>query len=187
MTVGADRDQSNGLGVTRNHPDVTSVGRWLRALKLDEIPQLWNVVRGEMEFVGPRPIADSLSELLSREIPSFGQRYLAKPGLTSVGQISIVENRTGGALLDDWRRRHESEIHHLEHRSVGYDLVVIVLTVIYVLRRATWELAKKTSRAITSSCDAACLEAVALDLPVDRGGRDPEESGRLRRGSLADA
>ena len=134
MTVGADRDSNNGLGVTREHPDVTGVGRRLRALKLDEIPQLWNIVRGDMEFVGPRPIAESLVELLTKEIVGFEDRFRAKPGLTSVGQVSIVENGIGARLVADWQLRHEAEIHHLTYRSAGYDIVVVALTVAYLIR-----------------------------------------------------
>jgi lipopolysaccharide/colanic/teichoic acid biosynthesis glycosyltransferase len=188
MTVGADRNRANGLGVTRENPDVTSAGRWLRASKLDELPQLWNVVRGEMDFVGPRPIADSLVELLSREIPGFEARFRAKPGLTSVGQISIVENRVGHEVVDDWRRRHEAELHHLAHRSAAYDLVVIFLTVAYLVRRFCNEfgarLLRRTSEGEGST--GAAFEAVGLQLAIDGRSRDAEQAGGLARGAVAD-
>jgi lipopolysaccharide/colanic/teichoic acid biosynthesis glycosyltransferase len=189
MTVGADRNRANGLGVTREHPDVTSTGRWLRALKLDELPQLWNVVRGDMELVGPRPIADSLVELLSREIPGFDKRFRAKPGLTSVGQISIVENRLGHEIVDDWRRRHEAELHHLDHRSAAYDLVVIALTLAYLTRRMWRELGVRVigrSKPAPGS-PGAVPESVALELPIDGSSRDAQQAGGLGRGALADA
>lgn len=145
MTLGADRNEKNQLGVTLDHPEVTSVGRYLRALKLDELPQLWCVVRGQMEFVGPRPIARSLVDLLSAEIPGFEQRFRAKPGLTSVGQISIVENHTEAHLIEDWQRRFQAEMHHMEHRSARYDLVVITLTVVYLLRRLVRQIVPLTT------------------------------------------
>jgi putative colanic acid biosynthesis UDP-glucose lipid carrier transferase len=155
MTVGADRKRTNGLGVTREHPDVTAVGRWLRALKLDEIPQLWNVVRGEMELVGPRPIAEALVDLLAEEIPDFEHRFRAKPGLTSVGQILIVENEVGSELVADWRRRHEADIHLLGNRSAAYDLVVIGLTAAYLVRGLAREIGKKFERTATLRTRAA--------------------------------
>jgi lipopolysaccharide/colanic/teichoic acid biosynthesis glycosyltransferase len=188
MTVGAERNRRNEMGVTREHPDVTREGRWLRALKIDELPQLWNVVRGEMEFVGPRPIAGSLADLLSREVPGFERRFEAKPGLTSVGQISIVDNRSGAAVVSDWKRRHEAELHHLEHRSAAYDLLVIGLTVVFLVRRVLGEVGSRMALGSSSrsSSVAASAETVGLHLAVDGGGRDAEQTGGLGCRALAD-
>lgn len=135
MYEGADRDPKLARGVQASDPQVTAVGRILRRLKIDEIPQLWNVVRGEMSFVGPRPIAVSLHNELCAEIPGFASRLLVKPGLTSLGQICIDENAAPQSVVEDWRVRFEAEQHYLMRRSVRYDLVIIGLTVLYLLRK----------------------------------------------------
>jgi len=135
MTVGADQDPLLARAVTSASPEVTRVGRVLRELKLDEVPQLWNVVCGEMALVGPRPIAIPLYEYLEQVIPGFSERLSVHPGLTSLGQVCIEENASGEAVVSDWSIRFEGERHYLKHRSVGYDLVIIGLTARYCLRK----------------------------------------------------
>lgn len=137
MRDGADRDRSLALGVTRNCAQVTRIGKLLRETKLDELPQLWNVVRGEMAFVGPRPIAFELHERLSRSIPAFASRLDQRPGLTSLSQVTILENGHGDAIESDWARRFEADRHRASHAGMRYDLVIIALTVLYLARRAT--------------------------------------------------
>ncbi len=135
MTVGADRNPTLAHAVTSDCPEVTRIGRILRDLKLDELPQLWNVVRGEMVFVGPRPIAPSLQEYLESRIPDFGIRLSAPPGLTSLGQVCIDENESPDHVVQDWSVRFEAERHYLANRSVVYDLVIISMTAAYCLRK----------------------------------------------------
>ncbi|MGD2032097.1 MAG: sugar transferase [Gammaproteobacteria bacterium] len=141
MTVGADRDPTLAHAVTSDCPEITRVGRVLRDLKLDELPQLWNVVRGEMVFVGPRPIAPSLQEYLESHIPDFGIRLSAPPGLTSLGQVCIDENESPENVVQDWSVRFEGERHYLANRSIVYDLVIIGMTVVYCLRKVWRRLA----------------------------------------------
>lgn len=135
MRTGADKDVTRELGVTARDPMVTPIGRILRDTKLDELPQLWNVVRGEMRLVGPRPIGASLQARLEREIPGFRRRLALKPGLTNLGQVCVLENRTGEDLVEDWARRFEAEMHHARHRSAAYDLVMVGMTVLFALRK----------------------------------------------------
>jgi polysaccharide export outer membrane protein len=135
MSVGADRDPMLARAVTSSSPEVTRVGRYLRDLKLDELPQLWNILRGDMVFVGPRPIAPGLHEFLEHRIPGFAARLTVHPGLTSLGQVCIEENESVERVLEDWTVRFEAERHYLAHRSVTYDLVIIGMTVAYVLRK----------------------------------------------------
>ena len=133
MTVGSEDDTA--LGTTLANPAITSVGRFLRSLKLDELPQLWNIARGEMELVGPRPIPIALDEELRKHVANFALRYAVKPGLTSVSQVAVLDNKLDARLADDWRVRYEGEIHYIKNKSFAYDVVVLAMTVLYVVRK----------------------------------------------------
>jgi lipopolysaccharide/colanic/teichoic acid biosynthesis glycosyltransferase len=134
MSVGAE--EATALGTSRADPAITRLGRWLRELKLDELPQLWNVARGDMEFVGPRPIPIPLSEELRTKIPYFDLRYSVKPGLTNVSQVAVLDNKLEAQLVEDWALRFEGELHYIKNKSFAYDLVVLLMTVGYVLKKA---------------------------------------------------
>ena len=136
MRVGSDRNPVYEKGVAIDDPNVTWIGRFLRDTKLDELPQLWDVFRGQMEFVGPRPIAPRLNEMLAAQIPGFNTRYLVKPGLTNISQVSVLENALGDKTLDDWKLRFEGEEHYINHKSVSYDLILILMTIVFMIRKA---------------------------------------------------
>lgn len=137
MKPGADKNKTLGLGVTSSSPEVTWIGKYLRKLKFDEFPQLWNIVCGEMEFVGPRPIAPILYEKISAESPDFKSRRLSvRPGLTNLGQVSIEDNETGDTLMLDWEFRNETEYHYLEHKSISYDIILMGHTFLFLLHKA---------------------------------------------------
>lgn len=129
-------ESSTALGVDRRSTAVTRAGRILRRLKLDELPQLVNVACGHLNLVGPRPLPLALDEQLRAEIPGFAARYRVRPGLTSLAQVTLIDNSLGDRLIEDWRRRSEIEQHYARHRSMRYDAVVMLLTVSYVLRSA---------------------------------------------------
>jgi lipopolysaccharide/colanic/teichoic acid biosynthesis glycosyltransferase len=133
MLVGAERETA--LGTSQGNPAITAVGRWLRALKLDELPQLWNIARGEMELVGPRPIPVALDAELRKHIASFALRYAVKPGLTSVSQVAVLDNKLEGRLVEDWGLRYEGELHYIKNKSFAYDVVALAMTALYVLRK----------------------------------------------------
>ncbi|HED65931.1 MAG TPA: sugar transferase [Planctomycetes bacterium] len=143
MRVGADRNEDLQKGVTVDNPEVTRIGRFLRDSKIDELPQLWNVVRGDMEFVGPRPIAPKLNELLAEHIPGFNRRYLVKPGLTNISQVSVLENAIGDKTIEDWKLRFEGEEHYIQHKSISYDLILILMTVVFMLRKCWRRVARR--------------------------------------------
>jgi len=73
--------------VARTSAETTAIGRWLRATQLDEVPQFWNVLRGDMSLVGPRPIRPRFFEELATELPSYWQRLVVRPGLTGFAQV----------------------------------------------------------------------------------------------------
>ncbi len=134
MHVGAERHTR--LGVAGTNSRITRVGRVIRTTKLDEVPQLWNIVTGQMRFVGPRPLPKALDEALEREIPGFALRYQVYPGLTSLAQICVSDNQVGEQLIADWSARFEVERRSMMHRGPVYDLVVIAMTGAYVVRKA---------------------------------------------------
>jgi lipopolysaccharide/colanic/teichoic acid biosynthesis glycosyltransferase len=117
MVVGAER-QGAGFAVNRGDPRITRVGRALRRLSLDELPQLWNVVRGEMSLIGPRPtLAYQVEQYTERQ----RRRLDVKPGLTGWAQIH------GRAQLP-WDERIELDVWYVEHRSPWVDLRILART-----------------------------------------------------------
>jgi N-acetylglucosaminyldiphosphoundecaprenol N-acetyl-beta-D-mannosaminyltransferase len=120
------------LWMSRCDPEITPIGRILRELKLDELPQLWNVVLGQMQLVGPRPIAMDLDDFLRQHVPGFAIRNTVRPGLTSVAQLSTRECRSEEDLLAHWQWRFEQELECIQNRSAFYDLRVLGRTVLYL-------------------------------------------------------
>ena len=117
MVVGAET-QGAGYAVDRGDARITRVGRVLRKLSLDELPQLWNVVRGEMSLIGPRP---TLAYQVERYTDRQRRRLEVKPGLTGWAQIH------GRAALP-WDERIELDVWYVEHRSPAVDLRILLRT-----------------------------------------------------------
>jgi lipopolysaccharide/colanic/teichoic acid biosynthesis glycosyltransferase len=122
MVVGAER-QGAGWAVNEGDPRITRVGSLLRRLSLDELPQLWNVVRGDMSLVGPRP---TLSYQVERYTPRQRRRLEVKPGITGWAQIH------GRAALP-WEDRIELDVWYVEHRSAWVDLKIFARTPLALL------------------------------------------------------
>lgn len=136
MRVGADRNADAARSVRSGDPMVTPIGRFLRSTKIDEAPQLYNVVRGDMALIGPRPIAISFQQELESKIPGFSARLLVKPGLSSLPQVCVLESQAPERVVEDWSRRFRMERHYIANQSVAYDLVIIGLTAALILRTA---------------------------------------------------
>jgi lipopolysaccharide/colanic/teichoic acid biosynthesis glycosyltransferase len=117
MVVGAEREGA-GWAVNEGDPRITRVGRLLRRLSLDELPQLWNVVRGDMSLVGPRP---TLSYQVERYTARQRRRLEVKPGITGWAQIH------GRARLP-WDERIELDVWYVEHRSPWVDVKILLRT-----------------------------------------------------------
>jgi lipopolysaccharide/colanic/teichoic acid biosynthesis glycosyltransferase len=149
-TMATDAERATALGTRGDGKYVTRLGRILRKLKLDEMPQLWNVVRGEMTIVGPRPIPVALYEELCRSIPEFPLRNEVPPGLTNLSQISLADNKLGPELIADWRIRFDGELHYIRHKNLWYDLASVLMTTLFVLRRLLLRKSRKTEATIQS-------------------------------------
>jgi sugar transferase (PEP-CTERM system associated) len=110
-------------------PRITRVGKLLRAARLDEIPQLWCVLRGDMHFVGPRPERPEFVEWLSKEIPYYGVRHAVRPGITGWAQVQYKYGNT----LEDAREKLQYDLFYIKNASVGLDLLILFQTVKIVL------------------------------------------------------
>jgi sugar transferase (PEP-CTERM system associated) len=110
---------------------ITRVGRFIRKTRLDELPQLWNVIKGDMSFVGPRPERPYFVEELSREIPFYQQRHAVKPGLTGWAQVKYRY----GSSLEDAMEKLRYDLYYIKHLSVFFDLTIVFDTVKVVLFR----------------------------------------------------
>jgi sugar transferase (PEP-CTERM system associated) len=117
---------------TANDPRVTRVGTFLRRTRLDEIPQLWNVLKGEMSLVGPRPERPSFVSQLTESIPFYGQRHVVKPGLTGWAQVRY----TYGASVEDAVQKLQYDLYYIKNMSIALDIVIALETIkTVVLRR----------------------------------------------------
>jgi lipopolysaccharide/colanic/teichoic acid biosynthesis glycosyltransferase len=105
-------------------PRVTRLGRILRSTHLDELPQLWNIARGEMSFVGPRPEQRAFVEHLERVLPHYQRRHLVRPGLTGWAQVRC--GYAGSEVGSAWKLCND--LYYSEHRSLGVDLLVLAET-----------------------------------------------------------
>jgi lipopolysaccharide/colanic/teichoic acid biosynthesis glycosyltransferase len=115
--------------VLRTRAELTPVGRWLRATQLDEIPQFWNILRGDMSLVGPRPIRPRFFEELAEQLPAYWQRLVVRPGLTGFAQM-----RKGYETTMADKLAHDLE--YIADRSVGLYLRTLVATGVRVLRQS---------------------------------------------------
>jgi sugar transferase (PEP-CTERM system associated) len=123
---------SGAVWSVENDPRVTRLGRFLRRTRLDELPQLWNVLRGDMSFVGPRPERPEFVANLEREIPYYGQRHVVRPGITGWAQV-----RHGyGATIEDAQEKLQFELFYIMHMSFPFDVYIVLETVKTVLVRA---------------------------------------------------
>jgi sugar transferase (PEP-CTERM system associated) len=113
-------------------PRITRVGHLLRKTRLDEIPQLWNVLRGDMSLIGPRPERPEFVEQLTQQIPYYGQRHVVKPGVTGWAQVRY----SYGASVEDALEKMQYDLYYVKHLSLRFDLLVALETIkIVVLRR----------------------------------------------------
>ncbi len=124
-----DAESGGPRWASERDPRVTRVGRFLRATRIDELPQLFNVLRGEMSLIGPRPERPHFVEQLAEIIPSFDQRTSVLPGITGWAQV----NYPYGASVEDARRKLSYDLYYVRHRSLMLDLRILLATVRVVM------------------------------------------------------
>lgn len=108
---------------------VTTFGRLLRKTRIDELPQLWNVITGDLSFIGPRPELPKIAEVYEREIPQYPLRHLIAPGLSGWAQIHDADAPRGPADVLRTRRKLSFDLFYLKHRSIGLDLAIALKTI----------------------------------------------------------
>jgi lipopolysaccharide/colanic/teichoic acid biosynthesis glycosyltransferase len=113
----------------KNDTRVTPIGGFLRRARLDELPQLWNIVRGDMSLVGPRPERPEFVASLTRKIPFYGQRHSIRPGLTGWAQVQY----TYGASVEDAMEKLQYDLFYIKNMSLALDLFIVAKTVKTVL------------------------------------------------------
>jgi sugar transferase (PEP-CTERM system associated) len=116
---------TGAVWATPDDQRVTPVGRFLRRARLDELPQFWNVLRGDMSLIGPRPERPEFVSDLTQQIPFYGQRHVVKPGLTGWAQVQYAY----GASVDDALQKLQYDLFYVKNMSIGLDVFIIFKTI----------------------------------------------------------
>ena len=134
MYVGAEI-RHRAVWASKEDPRVTPIGGLMRKLRVDELPQLFNVINGDMNIVGPRPERPSIFSRLRVDIEDYSLRQRAKPGITGWAQI----NQSYDTSLDDVRRKVRYDLEYLERQGLGQDLMIMAKTVpVMLFRKGGW-------------------------------------------------
>jgi lipopolysaccharide/colanic/teichoic acid biosynthesis glycosyltransferase len=134
MYVGAEKP-NGAVWATKGDPRVTPIGRFMRTFRIDELPQLINVIRGDMNIVGPRPERPSIFSRLRVDIEEYALRQRAKPGITGWAQV----NQAYDTNLDDVRAKVRYDLEYLQRQGVREDLMIMARTVpVMIFRKGGW-------------------------------------------------
>lgn len=125
----ADAEIKGAQWADEDDPRVTRVGSWLRKSRLDELPQVWAVLKGDMSFVGPRPERPEFVEVLKEKIPFYAMRHLVKPGLTGWAQINFPY----GASVEDAMEKLQYDLFYIKNRSFVLDAGILFKTILIIL------------------------------------------------------
>jgi sugar transferase (PEP-CTERM system associated) len=124
-----DAEKAGPVWASADDDRTTRVGRVIRKLRIDEIPQFWNILRGEMDFVGPRPERPHFVSQLAEEIPYYEQRHLIAPGLTGWAQIKYPY----GASIEDARQKLQYDLYYIKNQSLMLDAIILFETIKIIL------------------------------------------------------
>jgi lipopolysaccharide/colanic/teichoic acid biosynthesis glycosyltransferase len=124
-----DAEKDGARWASEGDPRITRIGKVLRLTHIDEIPQIWNVLNGDMSLVGPRPERPEFVEMLEREIPYYFVRHSVKPGMTGWAQI----NYRYGASVEDSKNKLECDLYYIKNMSLFLDFKILLRTIGVVL------------------------------------------------------
>jgi sugar transferase (PEP-CTERM system associated) len=124
-----DAEKAGPVWASENDDRTTRVGKIIRKLRIDEIPQFWNILRGDMDFVGPRPERPHFVSQLAEEIPYYEQRHLIAPGLTGWAQIKYPY----GASIEDARQKLQYDLYYIKNQSLMLDAIILFETIKIIL------------------------------------------------------
>jgi lipopolysaccharide/colanic/teichoic acid biosynthesis glycosyltransferase len=145
---------------------VTRLGRFLRETHLDELPQLWNVLRGEMSLIGPRPERPELACKLELIIPRYNERTILRPGITGLAQVQ----RPADTSVEDVRRKLEFDLYYGSHVSLWLDLRILLCTVLHLTGVGLNSIGKLMVRSYGSAVERDLINAIPL-MPECRRGQ----------------
>jgi exopolysaccharide biosynthesis polyprenyl glycosylphosphotransferase len=123
-TMKDDKNQDKKIWREKNKNNVTGVGKILRRIHLDELPQSWSILEGDLSFVGPRPEWSELAKVFEKEIPFYKQRYLIKPGLIGWAQINFPASKS----INEAKEKFEYDLYYIKNHSLLLDLEIILKT-----------------------------------------------------------
>jgi len=128
MHIGAE--VKGATWASRKDKRITRIGRLLRKLRFDELPQLWNVLKGDMSLIGPRPERPEFDQFLEIQIPNYRLRYLIRPGLSGWAQVCYPY----GASVEDSRKKLSYDIYYIRNFSMPLDMLILIKTIQLVIR-----------------------------------------------------
>ncbi len=134
-TMQIDAEKDGAKWAEQNDPRAMPIGKWLRHTHLDELPQLWNIIRGHMSFVGPRPERPEMMQTLDVQIPFFGLRHLVHPGITGWAQI----NYPYGSTVEDARKKLSYDLYYIKHWSLFWDARITLKTLTMLIHGEGWK------------------------------------------------
>lgn len=129
MVIDAEKD--GAMWARKNDPRITKFGKFIRKTRIDELPQLWNILKGDMSFIGPRPERPEFVDKLEQKIPHYLMRHLIKPGLSGWAQIKFPY----GASIDDAMQKLQYDLYYVKNRSLLFDIAISLKTLAIIARR----------------------------------------------------
>lgn len=132
---GSAEGASGPVWASENDSRVTRVGKFIRKTRIDELPQIWNILRGDMSFIGPRPERPEFSGKLKEQVPFYEERHLVKPGLTGWAQVKYKLDFKGGMTVSDTTEKVQHDLYYVKNRSMFLDIEIILKTIKIILKK----------------------------------------------------